>query len=183
MRQNSSFEKLVENIKAAYRIRGNGKLPYIHISTTTTYESDDAIKKFKDKFISYCDRLTVGKTMLEHIEINDTKLTESQKRQLSELKLKQAAIKDRYKICPEVWGKISIDWDGKITACCADYNREMVIGDIWDNSLYDIYHNEIIENYRKMLRERMFEKIPLCKRCFDLMGIQGENRIVARLSD
>jgi len=175
MRQDSSFRKLVENIKTTHRIRGERMLPYIHVSTTTTYETDDEIKRFKDEIGPECDLVTAGKTKLEHIEVEKTKLNKSQKELLSELKNKESMIEERYKNCPEIFGKVSIDWDGQITACCLDYNRKMIIGDIKLDSLYNIFHNDIANKYRKILREHEFEKIPHCSRCFDLMSIQGKN--------
>jgi len=174
MRQDSNFEKLVENIKTMHLIRGERMLPYIHISTTTTYETDDEIRKFKDEITPYCDLVTAGKTMLEHIEIEKTKLNKKQKELLLELKNKESMIEERLKKCPEVFGKVSIDWDGQITACCSDYNREMIIGNIMKDSLYDIFHGEIVNKYRETLRKNEFEKIPHCNRCFDLMSIQGK---------
>jgi radical SAM protein with 4Fe4S-binding SPASM domain len=178
MRQDSSFIKLVENIKIMHKIRGEQMLPYIHISTTTTYETDDEIKEFKEGINPYCDLVTVGKTKLEHIEIEKTKLNKTQKELLSELKKKESMAEERLKKCPEVFGKVSIDWDGQITACCSDYNREMIIGDIKRDSLYNIFHNDIANTYRKILRKNEFEKIPHCNRCFDLMNIQGKNKIL-----
>jgi radical SAM protein with 4Fe4S-binding SPASM domain len=176
MRQDSNYKKLVENIKAMYRIRGTRLLPYIHISTTTTYETDEEIKKFKDGIGPYCDLVTVGKTKLEHIEIEKTKLDKRQKKLLSELKRKESMAEERLKKCPEVFGKVSIDWDGQVTGCCSDYNREMIIGDIKRDSLNNIFHSDKINKYRKILRKNEFEKIPHCNRCFDLMSIQGKNK-------
>jgi len=180
MRQDSSFNKLVGNIKTTHLIRGERMLPYIHVSTTTTYETDDEIKKFKDEITPYCDLVTAGKTMLEHIEIEKTKLSKKQKELLFELKKKESMAEERLKKCPEVFGKISIDWDGQITACCSDYNREMIIGDIKESSLFDIFHSDIANKYRKTLRKNEFEKIPHCNRCFDLMSIQGKNKIISK---
>ena len=176
MRQDSSFKKLLENIKTVYNIRGEKALPYIHVSTTTTYETDDEIKGFKESISPFCDLVTAGKTKLEHIEIEKTKLNGSQKKLLLELKEKESMVEERLKICPEVFGKVSVDWDGQITGCCSDYNREMIIGDIKKDSLYNIFHGEKVEEYRKMLRKREFEKIPHCSRCFDLMGLQSKNK-------
>jgi len=182
MRQDSNFKKLVENIKTMYLIRGERMFPYIHISTTTTYETDEEIKKFKDEINPYCDLVTSGKTKLEHIEIEKTRLNKEQKELLSELKNKESMAEERLKKCPEVFGKVSIDWDGQITACCSDYNREMIIGDIKEDRLYDIFHNDIANKYREMLRKNEFEKIPHCNRCFDLMSIQGKNKITGTVA-
>jgi radical SAM protein with 4Fe4S-binding SPASM domain len=125
----------------------------------------------------YCNLVTVGKTKLEHIDINKTKLKEKQKIILSELKTKESVIKERFKICPEVFGKLSIDWDGQATACCSDYNRNMIVGNVNNNTIYEIFHGEIMEKYRKILKNKDFEKIPHCKRCFDVMSIQGKNKL------
>jgi radical SAM protein with 4Fe4S-binding SPASM domain len=182
MRQDSSFKKLVENIKKMHEIRGERMLPYIHISTSTTYETDDVIRRFKDEIIPYCDLVTAGKTKLEHIEIEKTKLNKSQKELLSELKNKESMAEKRLKKCPEVFGKVSIDWDGQITACCSDYNREMIIGDIKGDSLYNTFHNDIVNKYREILRKKEFKKIPHCNRCFDLMSIQGKNKIAGTVA-
>jgi radical SAM protein with 4Fe4S-binding SPASM domain len=91
-------------------------------------------------------------------------------------------VEERLTMCPEVFGKVSIDWDGRITACCSDYNRAMIIGDIKKDSLYTIFHNDLVKEYRKILRKKEFEKIPHCSRCFDLMSIQGKNKITGALT-
>jgi radical SAM protein with 4Fe4S-binding SPASM domain len=178
MRQDSSFISLMENIKMTFQVRGESELPYIHIATTTTYETNDEIENFIKTVNPYCDYVTVGKTKLEHIDIDKTKLNENQKVILADLKSKESMVEDRLKICPEVFGKISIDWDGQVSACCSDYDREMIIGDIHKNTIYEIFHNEIVEKYRIILRKHEFEKIPHCNRCFDLMSLQGKNKVV-----
>jgi radical SAM protein with 4Fe4S-binding SPASM domain len=178
MRQDSSFSTLINNIKMTHQIRGDELLPYIHVATTTTYESDSEIEKFKEKMKPYCDYVTIGKTKLEHIDIKKTtKLNDKQKSVLAKLKTKESMIEERFKMCHEVFGKISIDWDGQVSACASDYNREMIIGDIWKNTISEIFHNETAKKYRDILRKREFENIPHCRRCFDLMSLQGRNKI------
>ena len=174
MRQDSSFNKLLENIKTVHSIRGKRELPYIHVSTTTTYETDDEVKGFKVMISPYCDLVTTGKTKLEHIEIEKTKLNGLQKELLLDLKEKESMVEERLNICPEVFGKVSVDWDGQITGCCSDYDRSMIIGDIKRDSLNNIFHGVVIKKYREILRKREFEKIPHCSRCFDLMGLQSK---------
>lgn len=178
MRQDSSFNTLMNNIKMFHQIRSENISPFIHIATTTTYETESEIEEFKNYMSPYCDYITVGRTKLEHINVNKTtKLNDNQKITLTELKTKESLIKKRLKICPEVFGKISIDWDGQVTACCSDYNGEMIIGNIHKNTISEIFHNDIMEKYRNMLRKKEFEKISLCSRCFDYMQIQGKNKV------
>jgi radical SAM protein with 4Fe4S-binding SPASM domain len=178
MRQDACFGRLMENIKMTNEIRGGRTSPYIHIATTTTYETNEEIEKFKTAVKPYCDLVTVGMTKLEHIEVDKTRINSKQKGVLKELKTKESMAKERFKICPEVFGKLSIDWDGKITACCSDYDRKMVIGDINKESIDETFHNDVIEKYREILRKREFEKIPHCNRCFDFAFLQGKNKVV-----
>ena len=67
MRQDSSFTILINNIKLTYQIRCERLLAYIHIATTTTYETDSETEIFKDTVRSYCDYVIVCKTKLEHM--------------------------------------------------------------------------------------------------------------------
>ena len=70
-----------------------------------------------------------------------------------------------YKPCPEVFCKISIDWDGKVTACCGDYDRIMTIGDVKENTLKEIWNCEKMNYYRKMLTDFRHAELPLCRCC------------------
>ncbi|MCL2015880.1 MAG: SPASM domain-containing protein [Defluviitaleaceae bacterium] len=120
------------------------------------------------------DYINIGKTKLEHIDIeNAANLNNEQKQLLTDLKSKESLVKKRLKICPEVFGKLSVDWDGQVTACCADYDGNMIIGDINKNTIAEIFHSDIAENYRQILRKREFTKIRQCNSCYDYMNLQG----------
>jgi radical SAM protein with 4Fe4S-binding SPASM domain len=174
MRQGGRFKELIEHIEKFHKMREErGKsLPYIHIATTTTYETEEDAITFKESVKGFCDLVTVGRTKMEHIDIEKTELSEAQKSILAELKEKETLVKKRFSTCPEVFGKLSIDWDGQATACCGDYNREMIVGHIQDHTIKEIFKNEKMERYREMLGKREFHKIPHCSCCFDLMDIQ-----------
>jgi radical SAM protein with 4Fe4S-binding SPASM domain len=146
----------------------------MHIATRTTYEKGKDIDYFKDNVMEISDLVTIGRTKLEHIDVEQTKLEKAQKDILANLKNKESMVEKRFLVCPEVFGKLSIDWDGQVTACCNDYNREMIVGDINQNTIEEIFNNIIIKRYRDILRKREFLEIPKCSRCFDLMNIQTE---------
>ncbi|GHS93370.1 hypothetical protein FACS1894139_02920 [Planctomycetales bacterium] len=176
MRQGGGFAVLVAAIEKMFNMRGDNLSPYMHISTTTTYESVDIIDDFKKKMQAISDLVTVGRTKLEHIDANKANLRVEQKDLLAQLKLKQSLTKRHPRICPEVFGKLSIDWDGKVSACCQAYNRQMTVGDINRDSLTDIFHNEKISHYRQLLSRGEFEMIDFCRQCWDYMEIQTGNQ-------
>lgn len=72
---------------------------------------------------------------------------------------------EEYHPCPEVFSKLSIDWDGRVTACCGDYDRKMIIGDIYKETLAEIWLSKKMEYYRKMLSEMRHAELPLCRSC------------------
>lgn len=74
----------------------------------------------------------------------------------------------RLKNCPEVFNKMMINWDGKVSACCADYDNFMVVGDLNDQTIKEIWLGEEMEKYRKLIVNNEHWKLPICKDCYDL---------------
>ena len=74
MRNIDYYDELIAIIKLFHETRGDNKKPYIHVSTTVTYEDANTIRQFKDELIKITDLVTVGRTVLEHIDINVTRL-------------------------------------------------------------------------------------------------------------
>lgn len=175
MRSEDYFEKLLEKIELLYKMRGDREFPYIHIATTVTYESPEAIAEFKERAAKIADRVTVGRTKLDHIDIEKVKLNSEDKARVAELREKESLVKVRFKSCPEVFDKMSIDWDGKVTACCMDYDRKMIIGDLAESSLKEIWKGSKMRAYQKGLSQREYDKFDLCKDCYDYMSLQGDN--------
>lgn len=72
---------------------------------------------------------------------------------------------EKYYPCPEVFSKLSVDWDGMVTACCGDYDRKMIVGDIHENTLTEIWQCDRLNYYRRMLSEMRHSELPLCRSC------------------
>jgi len=136
MRNNKCYDLLKENILNMIKIRGNKDRPFIHISSTMTDESEKEIKEFVSYWGNIVDSVGVGKT-------NMSRLTPSQIKSLENLGKIQAlrereTIKKCYKPCTEVYQKLSVDWDGKVSCCCADYDSLLCVGDITKTTLHNI---------------------------------------------
>jgi radical SAM protein with 4Fe4S-binding SPASM domain len=71
----------------------------------------------------------------------------------------------QYHECPEVYDKLSIDWDGRVSACCGDYDRIMTVGDVKAQSLKEIWQGNKIKHYRTLLADFRHAELPLCKNC------------------
>jgi radical SAM protein with 4Fe4S-binding SPASM domain len=136
------FDSLYTIIEVLYARRGVFPTPYIRVGTTVT-DADTAenIERFKDKFGAVADKVTVKKTRA------GTETTS-------------------YPNCPEVWDKMSINWDGSVSACCSDSDNKMIIGDIHTQSMSNIWnYNARLNEIRDLLANRKHDEIEVCSRC------------------
>lgn len=117
--------------------------PYIQIGTTVTDDSDKKIAQFKERMGKICDEVTVGKT--RNIIAGEEKGCNPE--------------------CPEIFDKLSINWDGSVSACCSDYDNFMIVGDVKKERLKDIWVGEKINYYRKMLLDQRWGELQLCRMC------------------
>ncbi|MEX2681489.1 MAG: radical SAM/SPASM domain-containing protein [Candidatus Sigynarchaeota archaeon] len=172
MRNRDFFDELMNTVKRLYDLRGEREFPYIHIASTITYESQQQVDAFKDAAKHFADLVTVGRTKMEHIDVKKIRLSEEEKERFTFLKEQESLAKLHFNCCPEVFDKLSINWDGKVTACCGDYDNMMIVGDLRENTLKEIWNSEKLNHYRKLLSQRRYDEIKLCKTCYDTMGIQ-----------
>jgi len=175
MRYGESFNKLVDSVKRIYRMRGTLLYPYIHVATTITYETPEMVAAFKDMISPYCDYVSVGATNLTHISSEQIKLPVEAKVLLDELK-SIASIKKEYRVCNEVYDKLSLNWDGTVSACCGDYDNYMIVGNINETSIQEIWKNSSeLKRYRSLLTDFKHEMLPLCKNCYDTMNLKASS--------
>lgn len=171
MRYGSSWDKIMGNVRMFYDIRGVKEAPYISISTTTTYEADEQIELFKKEMEPYCDSCSVGRTKLSHLEVEKMGLSEESKREFLQLLQKETLEKVHLHSCPEVFSKLSINWDGTVTACMQDYDNFMIIGNIWNNTLTEIFHCEQMEKIRESILLERYDEMEPCKNCFEYIKL------------
>lgn len=172
MRYGSSWDTLMENIRLTNELRGDREKPYIQISTTTTMETKEQIDQFASLVEPLCDYYNVGHTKLSHLNVDGMKISDERKQVFRRLQEQENMIKQRLDGCPEVFDKLSVDWDGKVTACCGDYDRELIIGDFSKDSLQEIFQGAKIREIREKLSRNDYGKLPLCKDCYQYIELQ-----------
>jgi radical SAM protein with 4Fe4S-binding SPASM domain len=172
MRYGQSYKKLVDTVKLFHKLRGGLPHPFLHITTTVTYETPEMIQAFQEELSPFVDSIAVGHTNLAHISFEMTKLPEEAKELLDNLKNRQT-INEVYSRCNEVFDKISINWDGSVSACCGDYDNYMVVGNLNETTLRDIWQNSLeLKNYRDMLKNFRHKELSLCKTCYETIPLR-----------
>lgn len=171
MRNNDFFDELLRVIERLYKARGDREFPFIHVATTITYESLEQVESFQYELGKIADLVTVGRTQLDFIDLEKADLTETEIETLTWLK-KQESLTKIHTECPEVFDKLSINWDGKVSACCSDYDEKMIVGNLLESTIQDIWNSAKLGIYRKLLADMRHDELELCRNCYDTMGIQ-----------
>lgn len=172
MRKDGSYSQLMNIIKATYEMRGEREKPYISVTTSITYESQKQIEEFKNKIRNYCDEIGIGQTKMEHIDIRRMRLSQA-RLEIYEKFINENQVEMKHvSVCPEIWNKLSINWDGSVSACCQDYDNMMIVGNILDNDLKEIFNGMQEKKYREILKDSDYDKLVLCRNCYEYMPLK-----------
>jgi radical SAM protein with 4Fe4S-binding SPASM domain len=175
MRYGEDYDALVNKVKTLAKKRGAKKAPFIQAATTITYENEKQQASFKESLAPWCDLVSVGHTRLDHIDPDEIRLPEKVKNILRDLKKQETVVK-KHVNCPEVYDKLSINWDGTVSACCGDYDNYMLVGDVKKESLKEIWLSDKMNCYRQILSQNKHDALPLCKTCYDTMGLSKSTK-------
>ena len=171
MREGGNYQKLLQIVKNFYDIRGNREFPYIQISTTLTGETLEQIESFKKDIGELCDYYNIGYTKLSHLKVDEMNIDEVEKEKIRELQKNEKNNHTYLKVCPEVFDKLSINWNGDVTLCCSDYDNYMLIGNILDSDLKDLFLSKAANNYREVIAKMEYGKIYCCKNCYETVPL------------
>lgn len=175
LRQKDNYEQLLHKIGRLYKLRGGREFPYMTIGTSVTSESKEQVETFRNRCNNICDKVEVGITTLEFIDLSKVK-NESAREELKRIQGRQNHAKKRYVCCPQIFDTISVRWNGDITACCADLDGIMTLGNIHNTSILECWNSPLENRYREILAKCEYDKLELCKDCYDVYGwTYGDN--------
>jgi len=68
-------------------------------------------------------------------------------------------------ICAEPYQRLFINYDGNISPCCSFFGYEISLGNIYEDSIYNIWHNSKIKKLRSCVNGPESEQFIACKKC------------------
>lgn len=69
------------------------------------------------------------------------------------------------KPCLLLWRQLTIYWDGTVVPCCQDFLSGMVVGDVSQDSVMDIWNGEGMTKIRQTHAQGGYYNLSLCKDC------------------
>lgn len=67
--------------------------------------------------------------------------------------------------CENPWYALAVNWDGKVSICCVDWDSQGVVGDANLRSIHDIWHGEELRRIRELHLEGQAGCIAPCATC------------------
>jgi MoaA/NifB/PqqE/SkfB family radical SAM enzyme len=143
-----SYDQLARTIKRMVNLRGEQEKPFITVTTTVEKgASKKEVEWFREYWGHVVDAVRVGRTVLTWF---DDKI-------LSDLD---------HPVCYEPFRQLSFNWDGDVTACCGDYNGLLVVGNIHQNSLSELWsNNKRLDAIRTLISSGCYSYLTLCSKC------------------
>lgn len=175
MREGGDYLRLLDMVRKFHEMRGEKDYPYIQISTTLTGETAEQIEGFKSDIGDYCDYYNVGYTKLNHLNVDTMNIDEEEKKKIRGLQEHETINHTFRPVCVEAFDKLSINWNGDVTLCCGDYDNFMLVGNILDMDLKQIFNSRAADIYRDAIAKMQYGKIKCCSTCYETVPLtKGE---------
>ncbi len=163
------YDRIIDNIKMMYRLKAGGK-PKIKITTTISHRDDpQARSAFEAEHSQYADEVQVtGFTHLGHIEEAVKPENVWEMFGLAEPKLLGDVV------CHLPNFEMLIKPEGSVALCCGGLSDSLVVGNVNEDRLSDIWHSEAAGRIRAALAAGRLDDYSDCAVCgirYDYQGL------------
>lgn len=79
--------------------------------------------------------------------------------------------------CDLLWSSFSVLYDGRVSACCRDYNGELIVGNIGEQSLAEIWKGAKYNQLREKHLSGDASDVPLCHNCYSSASVAEAQKI------
>lgn len=143
-RLGARFETILKNLEALLDLRQKRGTDHPKVRIQTVLLPGLDINEYKNFWSAYGDEVA-------GIDFNDTSVRES------ELHYDWG--------CPQLWQRMTIEWDGTVFPCNNDYLRLLPAGQARDRTIYKCWHDPRVEEVRNLHRLGQSQKIAACDGC------------------
>ena len=161
VRKNLDFDRVVENTEKFIELK---KKLNKHIFTTVSIinmdETSGEIAEFKRYWKPRVDRVLDVKynTWTGSVENRNNFINNSKRFNCP---------------CKMLWDQMVILQDGKVALCCLDYDGKVIVGDMKNESILNIWNGKILNNLRQKQIKLKFDEISTCRACNQYIYMEG----------
>lgn len=142
------FQETLDKIKKIYEIKkkNNSELPVIKIQSIWP-----AIRKnpeqFYNTFAPYTDLIAFN-PLIDYLDKDED------------------IVYEENFSCPQLYQRLVIGSDGRVLLCSNDEDGLQILGDIREQSVYEIWHGQKLEDIRTLHQNGRFQEIDVCRKCY-----------------
>lgn len=155
IRAGADFHDVLGKIRRFMEIRGEMRSisPFTRVSMVRMKENKAVWDDFQALFAPIVDAVAYV-DYLDHLGTSDP-----------ERMVIPAGTRHAKFCCPQLWQRAFVHPDGVVTICCMDARRELQIGNVFAQSIHEIWQGGAYERLRALHASGRFEEIPMCARC------------------
>lgn len=150
------FEKFLANIKDLHDISGQCEIYCKTVDVAVPTEEDR--NRFFAMFGEICDRMFIDNVIplwSDFQELNAVAAGGGVHGQKVE----------NVTVCPYSFYDLLINPDGEVTACCADWKRKLVFGNLQEKSLLEIWQGKELRNFWIQMLKGNKNQYEMCAKC------------------
>jgi len=163
IRVGGKFETVMKNIEQFLKIKESEgyELPVVGVNMvkmkTNEHEVDQFIEMWKDKV----DFIVLQEFVPPELECDYSEFYPTDSEYIKE-------IKNSFN-CQQPWQRFYIHNDGKVSPCCTTFSSELALGNVNNQSLYELWNSEEMNNLRQIHKRGAYEENEWCKKCVNGM--------------
>jgi len=152
----SPAEKILSNLQTLIEKKKNslGQKPFFRLQIIEQEDVLDEVDTYLRQFYDKCDVISVN--MLEHTDLSFNKDSKNFRTRKKRERCSRINRSDCF-----------INSDGSVAVCDNAYNNQLDIGNIWENSVYEIWNGKERQRILSMNEDGNLWDVPICSECTD----------------
>lgn len=154
-----SLDEFLANIRDLHQRSGDACEIYVK-TVDAAVDTEEKEQRFYQLFENICDRIWIDSVIPlwsdwdklgQNFELNNVGM---HGQELQEVR-----------ICPYPFYSLIINPDGEVTACCADWRRKLVLGDLKEQSMQEIWNGERLRTFWADMLSGGKDRYEMCRKC------------------
>jgi MoaA/NifB/PqqE/SkfB family radical SAM enzyme len=161
VRENGNFYRVIKNIFSFLEIREklNSLFPTIRVSFVRTSENEQEAEAFVNFWEKIADSYAISNFVnWDTDNLHDEKFPIESKFDIKGFR------------CEQPFQRATIFSNGDFIPCCSEFYRYDPAGNIYENSIYEIWNSEKLKDLRIACKKGALNKIEVCKKCLNNMS-------------
>lgn len=171
LRKGGSFDKLMSNLELVRGLKKSSwkRYPFrMNMQAALSNENIDEIPAFFRSFRKYFHDDDMRFSFLCNLTSAHAEAGYYKDKKLYSEKLAKLPVP-----CKLLWRQAHVLWNGDVSACCRDYNGEMIVGNINKDSISAIWQGHVYERLRKIHKAGDMSDLRLCRDCWRIAPEAG----------